>query len=356
MVTMEWKWIMRLKGEGNSYDFGARMLDVRVNRWFVPDEKSKADQSNYVAFRNNPIIFVDPDGKDDWYFDFTTNAVYVIKNGKPNRCFITDYIYSQPNNGLSVGSYRTKQYAVNSNKIKTIFTNNIPLYRKALSMYPIGSNNKRGIYKAYDKIDEFALISAVLSPLAAIGAIEAAPFLAAEYALVTESGIVQFGLTEAFTGLSSNFVLNSGKMAAIGGGFEFGTQYLSNVFVNNDYSLGSINYYSVMMSATFKVNSSTILAQSSFKLDRYGFSFEGANIPMNFLFRKTGGKLTSKFNSTIGNSLSNFAPSIGGFLQNIGLTSIKTTVKSVSKAYKNKQKEKKSNNKNKGGILSPRDF
>ncbi|GGD36603.1 hypothetical protein GCM10011343_28070 [Flavobacterium orientale] len=26
-----------IKGEGNSYDFGARMLDPRVGRWFAPD-------------------------------------------------------------------------------------------------------------------------------------------------------------------------------------------------------------------------------------------------------------------------------------------------------------------------------
>ena len=30
-----------IKGEGNSYDFGARMLDPRVGRWFAKDPNAK---------------------------------------------------------------------------------------------------------------------------------------------------------------------------------------------------------------------------------------------------------------------------------------------------------------------------
>ena len=71
-----------IKGEGNSYDFGARMQDPRIARWFSLDKKPKADQSNYVFSRNNPIIFKDPDGKDDYYFDNFTKAIYIIRNGE----------------------------------------------------------------------------------------------------------------------------------------------------------------------------------------------------------------------------------------------------------------------------------
>lgn len=55
-----------LKGEGNSYDFGARMYDPRIGRWFKPDRlKTKfPDISAYVFSMDNPIIFIDYDGND----------------------------------------------------------------------------------------------------------------------------------------------------------------------------------------------------------------------------------------------------------------------------------------------------
>lgn len=53
-----------LKGEGNSYDFGARMLDPRVGRWFSVDalEKNYPDVSPFAFALNTPIIAKDPDG------------------------------------------------------------------------------------------------------------------------------------------------------------------------------------------------------------------------------------------------------------------------------------------------------
>jgi RHS repeat-associated protein len=54
-----------LKGIGNSYDFGARMFDPRVGRWFAPDplEKDFPFISTYVYALNNPLNIVDEDGK-----------------------------------------------------------------------------------------------------------------------------------------------------------------------------------------------------------------------------------------------------------------------------------------------------
>lgn len=55
-----------LKGDGNSYDFGARMFDPRVGRWFTFDqmEGKYPSLSTYVSFNNNPLFYVDPDGND----------------------------------------------------------------------------------------------------------------------------------------------------------------------------------------------------------------------------------------------------------------------------------------------------
>lgn len=54
-----------VKGEGNSYDFGARMLNPRVGRWFKTDpilQKYPYD-SPYMFSGNSPISIMDPDGE-----------------------------------------------------------------------------------------------------------------------------------------------------------------------------------------------------------------------------------------------------------------------------------------------------
>ncbi len=54
-----------IKGEGNSYDFGARMLDPRIGRWLKTDPlKAKSpDLTPYRFGFNNPVRYYDPDGK-----------------------------------------------------------------------------------------------------------------------------------------------------------------------------------------------------------------------------------------------------------------------------------------------------
>ena len=55
-----------ISGEGNSYDFGARIYDPRLGRWLSldPSQAKYPYLSPYNAFDNNPIYFSDPDGKD----------------------------------------------------------------------------------------------------------------------------------------------------------------------------------------------------------------------------------------------------------------------------------------------------
>ena len=61
-----------LKGSGNSYDFGARMLDPRIGRWgsIDPMQKSYPDLSVYHFVRNNPVLRLDPNGQ----WDITVHA------------------------------------------------------------------------------------------------------------------------------------------------------------------------------------------------------------------------------------------------------------------------------------------
>ena len=55
-----------VSGEGNSYDFGARMYNPRLGRWFKPDllEGKYPFSSPYVFVLNKPIVAIDPDGND----------------------------------------------------------------------------------------------------------------------------------------------------------------------------------------------------------------------------------------------------------------------------------------------------
>ena len=53
-----------LKGEGKSIDFGARIYDPRVGRWFAIDPLAEQtpNWSPYAFCNNNPIRFIDPTG------------------------------------------------------------------------------------------------------------------------------------------------------------------------------------------------------------------------------------------------------------------------------------------------------
>ena len=54
-----------VKGQGNSYDFGARIYDPRVGRWLSRDplEAKYPSLNPYNFVANSPLIFVDPDGR-----------------------------------------------------------------------------------------------------------------------------------------------------------------------------------------------------------------------------------------------------------------------------------------------------
>ncbi|MFO7852279.1 MAG: RHS repeat-associated core domain-containing protein, partial [Bacteroidales bacterium] len=48
----------------NLYDYGARFYDPSLGRFTGVDPLPKPHESVYAAFSNNPIVFVDPDGRD----------------------------------------------------------------------------------------------------------------------------------------------------------------------------------------------------------------------------------------------------------------------------------------------------
>jgi RHS repeat-associated protein len=68
-------------GEGNAYDFGARIYDPRISRWLStePLQDKYPMYSPYIFAGNNPITFVDVDGKD-WFVNNKTGQVIYVKN------------------------------------------------------------------------------------------------------------------------------------------------------------------------------------------------------------------------------------------------------------------------------------
>ncbi len=54
-----------INGEGNDYDFGARIYESRLGRWLSLDplQKKYPSLSPYNYCANSPIFFIDPDGK-----------------------------------------------------------------------------------------------------------------------------------------------------------------------------------------------------------------------------------------------------------------------------------------------------
>lgn len=59
-----------VKGNGNSYDFGARIYDNRLGRWLSLDplQSKYPDLSPYNFVANSPLVFIDPDGRKLQFF------------------------------------------------------------------------------------------------------------------------------------------------------------------------------------------------------------------------------------------------------------------------------------------------
>jgi RHS repeat-associated protein len=67
-----------VKGAGNQIDFGARVYDPRIGRWFAVDPMRKLapDETPYRFGHDNPILYKDPNGK--WEEDGHYWTVYAL--------------------------------------------------------------------------------------------------------------------------------------------------------------------------------------------------------------------------------------------------------------------------------------
>ena len=84
------------------YDFGARLYDPAVGRWTTMDPLCEKyySVSPYAYCFNNPVKFIDPDGKKVliFYQDKRGNLTYFVFNGTqrrlPNNSFVLDFVHT----------------------------------------------------------------------------------------------------------------------------------------------------------------------------------------------------------------------------------------------------------------------
>jgi RHS repeat-associated protein len=133
-----------LKGEFNSYDFGARILDPRIGRWLCRDKESakKPGLSPYQSMKNNPLVYIDPNGNDEF------QVIKVVdENGKELKriaykisdAYISSGIIKQPDFGykysngfdfkrvitITVSNTNDREIKNVTNELMTIYSNGI---------------------------------------------------------------------------------------------------------------------------------------------------------------------------------------------------------------------------------------
>jgi len=128
-----------VKGEGNSYDFGARMYNCRLGIFLSIDPlaNQRAWMSPYNFVQNNPIMRIDPDGLLDDNYTITENGsvsvektddktdsfTYVDENGKETNLGT----YNKTDNGLLVVPKGVSEIYMNNSKESKSYINPISL-------------------------------------------------------------------------------------------------------------------------------------------------------------------------------------------------------------------------------------
>ena len=81
----------------DTYDYGARQYDPILGRWERVDPLCEKyySVSPYAYCHNNPVMYVDPNGKDDYRFDSKTGTFYLMDITTDERDRVYGYHYDK---------------------------------------------------------------------------------------------------------------------------------------------------------------------------------------------------------------------------------------------------------------------
>ena len=81
----------------DTYDYGARQYDPILGRWDRVDPLCEKyySVSPYAYCHNNPVMYVDPNGKDDYRFDSKTGTFYLMDITTDERDRVYGYHYDK---------------------------------------------------------------------------------------------------------------------------------------------------------------------------------------------------------------------------------------------------------------------
>jgi len=96
-------------GDGNGVDFGARIFDSRLGRWLSVDLIDNVSLSCYAFASNNPVVFVDKDGNDEYIFNLDGTTKYFKKSWIYNLFHKHIIKIEQPNGGFVVATMQDQK-------------------------------------------------------------------------------------------------------------------------------------------------------------------------------------------------------------------------------------------------------
>ncbi len=90
----------------NTYDYGARQYNPVTARWDRMDPLCEKyySVSPYAYCHNNPVMFIDPNGKNDYRFDSKTGTFHLMEKTEDSKDNVYTYKYDK-----KTGQYRKKK-------------------------------------------------------------------------------------------------------------------------------------------------------------------------------------------------------------------------------------------------------